>query len=205
MDTAAYGILALFMRYVFVLLSLLILLGVVRSLLSDRAKYRREMKRMPDAGYVGKWVDLDSGQVFLLQREGTIGTARQADVRLSGQGLAAIEAHFAFENGKGLRIIPERGRLLVLDGMPIEGSVYALNGSELQVGNTVLSLRLLAGLPVPQGRRAAVPEMMEDGEWIEVMPLPVDHIEGDLNAVQGQTAPYDEDGRGEMMHGEEKT
>ncbi len=195
MAAAAYGILALFMRYVFVLLALLILLGVAFELLSDRARYRREMKRLPDAGYVGKWVDLDSGQVYLLQREGTIGTARQADVRLSGQGLLPVEAHFAFVDGKGIRIIPERGRFLSLDGMPIEGSAYALNGSELQIGNTVLSLRLLAGLPVPQGRRAAVPESM-DGDWIEVMPLPVDHIEGDPDAIQAKNTPFDEDGRG---------
>lgn len=199
MASNAYEILALFMRYVFVLLGACFLLGIVRVLLRDRLHYQKEMKRLPDAGLVGKMVDLDSGQTFMLPREGLIGTSKQSDVRLSGQGLLPQEARFAFVDGKGLKIVPEKGREVLLDGVPIEGSAYALNGSEIAIGNTLFSLHMLSGLPVPQGRRASMPEVMPGSEWTEIVPLPEDRIEG--YAADDVTArdmrPFDERRKGE--------
>ncbi len=165
MAAESYEILSLLMRYVFVLLGFLILWRSFRWLRKDRRYYRSEMKRLPDAGYVGEIVDLDTGQVFPLPREGVIGSGRQADIQLSGRGIGRRMADFAFAEGKGLRIEPLRRGLFALDGCNFARTVYALHGSVLQIQRRYLKVRFFAGLDVPE--RAAEPpeEEFTGGEY----------------------------------------
>ena len=58
----AYEILALLMRYVFVLIGALVLLRAYRWMRRDARNYRREMRTLPDAGLVGEIVDLRTGK-----------------------------------------------------------------------------------------------------------------------------------------------
>ena len=162
-----YEILSLFMRYVFVLMGFIILWRAYRGLRKDQRYYRSEMKRLPDAGFVGEMVDLDSEQVFPLPREGVIGSGRQADIVVNGRGARRRMADLTFVDGKGLRIQPLcRGRFY-LDGEAFTRPVYALHGSVLRIQNTYFKVRLFAGLEVPERTAPVlpVPETEDDRDY----------------------------------------
>lgn len=149
MAESTYELLALSMRYVFVLIGLLMLWRAFRWMRRDARQYQRDMRTLPDAGLVGEMVDLQTGKAQPLPREGTIGSSRECDIRVKAPGVARSHALFAFEEGKGLKITPQRGNPVFLSGAAIRASGYALHGTQLQVGDAVLRVRLFAGLNVP--------------------------------------------------------
>ena len=165
----AYEIIALLMRYVFVLIGGLIVWRAYRWLRRDARAYKREMRSLPDAGLVGEVVNLGTGKAQPLPREGTIGSSRECDIRVKGAGVQRRHARFEFEEGKGLRLIPGRGCKLLLGDQEVRGQGYALHGTQLQIGDAVLRVRLFAGLKVP--RPAAYQENpAEELGWVDATP-----------------------------------
>ena len=149
MAESAYELLALGMRYAFVLIGALMLWRAFRWMRRDARQYRRDMRTLPDAGLVGEMVELQTGSAQPLPREGTIDSSRECDIRIRGDGVRRDHALFAFEDGKGLKITPRRGAPVLLSGTPIRSYGYALHGTQLQLGGAVLRVRLFAGLNVP--------------------------------------------------------
>lgn len=145
----AYEVLALLMRYVFVLLGVLVLWRAYRWMRRDARNYRREMRSLPDAGLVGEIVDLSSGQSQPLPREGDIGASRECDVYVKSPGVMRHHLRFAFEEGKGVLLTPARRGNTLVSGNPLTAPVYALHGTQIQLGQSRLRLRLFAGLKVP--------------------------------------------------------
>ena len=179
MSGEAYELLALLMRYVFVAIGALIAWRSFCWMQRDARAYRREMRSLPDAGLVGEIVNLATGQSQPLPREGTIGSSRECDIRIKDSGARRQHARFEFEEGKGLKIIPARHSGMLLSGVELNVPGYALHGTQLQVGNTVLRVRLFAGLKVPQP--AAYPEpdaVLASGLYMEPW-------EGDQEQAQG--------------------
>ncbi len=166
MANEAYELLAMLMRYVFVLIGCLILFRAYRWMRKDARNYKREMKRLPDAGLVGEMVDMNTGKNYPLPREGVLGSAASSDIRIRAAGVGGRHVAFAFENGKGVRITPQLRRRVFLDGQEVRGDAYALHGSQLQVGDTVLRVRLFAGLNVPHPVEYQPPEDMDDTDWL---------------------------------------
>lgn len=156
MSSEAYEILALLMRYVFVCIGLMIVWRSFRWLRRDTRAYHREMQALPDAGYIGEIVDLITGQAYPLPHEGTIGSSRTCDITVKGDGVARTHVRFEFEEGKGLKIIPLRHRPLLVNGVEACRVCFALHGTQLQIGENSLRVRLFAGLNVPHP--AAYPE-----------------------------------------------
>lgn len=150
MANEAYEILALAMRYVFVLLGALVVLRSYRWLLKDHRAHKKEMKRLPDAGLVGEIVAMDTGRAYPLPREGTVGSAHGCDIYLKRDGIRRLHATLRFTDGKGLRVIPHKNADVLVDGEPAEGNVYALHGSVLDLNGCLLRVRLFAGLNVPR-------------------------------------------------------
>ena len=150
MASEAYELLALFMRYVFVLIGLLVLLRAFRWMRRDARNYRREMRALPDAGLVGEIVDLRTGKSQPLPREGDMGASRECDIHVKGQGVMRHHLRFAFEEGKGVLITPTRRGRTLLGGRELRSPGYALHGTQLQLGQATLRVRLFAGLKVPQ-------------------------------------------------------
>ena len=150
MGETAYELLALGLRYVFVLLGGLLLLRVLMTMLSDSRAYRQMLKQLPDAGLVGEVVELASGRSQPLPREGLIGSGRNCDIRVFG--LHRREIEFAFRPGLGLKLIPVRRKHhALLDEEPlIKADAYALHGTILDIRGTRLRFRLFAGLDLPQ-------------------------------------------------------
>lgn len=164
MSSEVYEILALLMRYVFSLIGLLIVWRSFLWLRRDAKAYRREMRSLPDAGLVGEMVNLMTGEAQPLPREGTIGSSRGCDICVKGEGIQRTHARFEFEAGKGLRILPVRRSQVLLGGVLLRGAGYALHGTQLQVGNTILRVRLFAGLDVPHPAMYQEPDEVWDAD-----------------------------------------
>ena len=174
MSDQAYELLALLMRYVFVLIGLLIVWRAFRWMRRDASAYQKEIRSLPDAGLVGEIVNLTTGKAQPLPREGSIGSSRECDIRVKGSNVLRNHARFEFEEGKGLKIIPNRRGLTVLAGAAMKGPGYALHGTQLMIGENLLRVRLFAGLNVPLP--AAYPEpdaildpIEEEAPWAGLM------------------------------------
>lgn len=149
MASEAYELLALLMRYVFVGIGALILWRAYRWLRRDARQYKKAMRSLPDAGLVGEMVNLKTGESQPLPREGLIGSSGACDIRVREPGVARRHALFAFEEGKGLRVTPHLGNRVLMEGVELKGAAHALHGTQLQLGDAVLRVRLFAGLKVP--------------------------------------------------------
>ena len=149
MSGEAYELLAMLMRYVFVVLGVVIVLRVYRQLRRDSRAHKKEMKQLPDAGLVGEVVDLETGKSHPLPREGLMGSGSACDIRLKRRGVKRKHALFAFVEGKGLRIMPHLGSRVEMEGVRIKSSAYALHGTHVTLSNAHIRIRLFAGLNVP--------------------------------------------------------
>ncbi len=149
MSTEAYELLSMLMRYVFIVLGALIVLRSYRWLRRDTSAYNKEMKNLPDAGLVGEVVDLTTGKAYPLPHEGVIGSSRACDITLKGHGIARRHATFSFVPGKGLAIKPLGGNMFYIADMQMNSLAYALHGTQLDIGDKPLRVRLFAGLNVP--------------------------------------------------------
>ena len=149
MASEGYELLALFMRYVFVALGALIVWHAFRWMRKDAKAYKRQMKRLPDAGLVGEIVNLNTGERLPLPREGVMGAARSCDVRVKGSGVARKHVLFSFEEGKGLCMTPFGRRRFVMEETEMAGPAYALHGTVVCLGDVPLRVRLFAGIDAP--------------------------------------------------------
>ena len=149
MADAPYELLALGLRYWFVLLLVATLARAVWLMWGERREYNRALKRLPDAGLVGEVVELNSGKSQPLPREGLIGSGRGCDIRFPG--LHRREMEFVFRPGLGLKLIPiHRNHQSILDGEPLnKADSFALHGTVLQLRSLTLRFRLFAGLDLP--------------------------------------------------------
>lgn len=187
------------MRYFFVLIGALIVFRAFRWLQRDARAYHREMRALPDAGLVGEIVNLRTGQAQPLPREGTIGASRECDVRVKDSGILRTHARFEFEEGKGLKIIPMHAGKVVLGGLELSAPGYALHGTQLQLGDALMRVRLFAGLKVPtpaafQPDEApdALPDE-EDAPWSQAEPgFPAPFSPPEEQPFPGQGAPVSE-------------
>lgn len=190
MGDTAYELLAMGLRYVFVLLIVLALLRAGWLMLGDRREYRRTLRQLPDAGLVGEVVNLESGAAQPLPREGLMGAGRSCDIRFSR--LHRRELEFMFRPGLGVKLIPLHGKhQAMLDGEPLnKADAFALHGTVLEIRGVSLRFRLFAGLDVPQ--RAAVPyevyhEEPQDNPWEGAEPA---YTEGSMPYIApGAPAP----------------
>lgn len=180
MSGEAYELLALLMRYVFVLIGALIVIRSLIWLRRDARAYRKEMRMLPDAGRIGEIVDTATGKAQPLPREGVIGSSRACDIRVGGRNVLRQHARFEFAPGKGLRIIPARRGMTVLNGAQMRGPGYALHGAQLIIGDHALQVRLFVGLDIPTPAAYPEPDAILDAAeeavpWAEFMdssPLP---------------------------------
>ena len=190
MAESAYELMAMLMRYVFVLIGALIVWRSFRWLSRDARAYRREMRSLPDAGLVGEMVNLSTGEGQPLPREGTVGSAWDSDIRVRDSAVKRTHARFVFEEGKGLQVIPVRRARMLMSGREMDGPAYALHGTQLQIGNTVLRVRLFAGLKVPFPAEYPEPDALLGGESY------TENWEGELQdweRPQGFPAPVQEE------------
>ncbi len=149
-----YEVIALAARYWFLLLMVLIAWRSYRWYSKDRKKFKRRLKLLPDAGYVGELVVvqgddiLKRGTCLPVSREGVLGYLRGNDISVPAGGVANRHLWYSFDDVDGLLVEPLRGRMIVADGKELIGRrmrAYLAHGSTLEVGQAVMRLRMFAG------------------------------------------------------------
>jgi len=152
-----YEVLSLAARYLFSLLGMLIVLRSFFWLFSDHSERRRLRRRLPNAGLIGEMVVLSGGaglregESIPVPWEGVLGSVRSCDVFVSGDGVRRKHLLFLYEPGQGLLIRPFSGCEAIVNDTSVFSrtrpeSCPMTHGSVLQVGQTVLRLRIFAGL-----------------------------------------------------------
>ena len=149
MSSDAFELVSLGMRYWFVILGFLIVFRAARWVWHDHRAYVHTLRSLPDAGYMGEIVNLDTGAAQALPREGVMGSGKACDVQF--RGLRRRELVYEFREGKGILLMPcHKGNQILLEGAPLIGSDYALHGSRLSFPGYALRLRLFDGLDIPR-------------------------------------------------------
>lgn len=179
MNDRLYEVISLAARYWFALLGLLIVWRTFSWLRRDRRRKHKRLKQLPDAGTIGDWVvirgcaQLPAGDALPIPWEGVVGFGRGCDVVLPAPGVRAVHAFCSFEEGKGLLVLPKRGRTVVIDGTAIRNRADALehrmrHGSFIEIGDAVLRLHVLMGL----GMEHTVPRVQDEPPRRAYLPDP---------------------------------
>ena len=165
MAAETYELIALGMRYWFVLLGIIIVVRAARWSIRDYQQQERVLRALPDAGLMGEVVNLDTGESYPLPREGSLGSARSCDVCL--RGVRKRELEFSLDEGQGVILYPSHRRhQVMLDGEAIPRKAWALHGSHLSLPGYHLRFRLFSGLDIP----VAPPAAMHAGVQQEQVP-----------------------------------
>ena len=142
MPEATYEILALIMRYVFVVLVALICIRAFRWLMHDHRVHARERRQLPRAGQIGVLEFADTGERLPLSPEGLVGAGRQCDVVIRKRGLRQKHFSYRLQPRRGVEIVPCRGARVSVNGQKAQAGYYALSGALIQAGDVTLRLRL---------------------------------------------------------------
>ena len=162
MTSDLYALIALAARYWFVALIVALLFRGWRMTVADnrRAKLMREW--MGQTGCVGELI-LNPGSKkrvsYPLPREGVLGSAVSADVRIRHRDIERAHAHFELREG-GLLMKPMGRAALSVGGGFTGESVFLEDGDVLTIGKLQLMLVLF---DAPQ-------EEEEEDQWFEVEP-----------------------------------
>ncbi len=167
-----YEVIALAARYWFLFLMLLITWRSYRWYVKDRKKFKKRLRLLPDAGYIGELIVVQGDETvqkrdsFLVSREGVLGFLRNNDVSIPADGIANRHLWYSFDEVDGLRVEPLRGRMIVADGVERIGRrqhAFLTHGSLLQVGQAKLRLRLFSGFEV-EGEAEARRRPLDDAD-----------------------------------------
>ena len=169
MTEAGYEILAMLMRYVFVLLGALIVFRAYLWLYRDHLKYQQALRDRPGAGTIGELTDEQSGKSWPLYHEGTIGSSGGCDVRIRKKGLRRSHASFRLLPGKGVAFFPARHAALSVDGVEINREGIALDHSVIRAADALLRVNLRRELGIPTRTDPIPPSPEEDEEgWMRL-------------------------------------
>lgn len=154
MPREIYEIVASAARYWFLFLMGLIVFRSFRWYWKDRKEHKKQLKLMPDAGYIGEMVviqgegELNPGDTLPVPWEGILGFTRINDLCIPAEGVKNKHCLFRYEEGAGLFLQPFSGRTIEVDGIAYESrkeNAWMGHGSWLKIGQAILRLRMFAG------------------------------------------------------------
>ena len=182
MSSELYALIALAARYWFAALIVVLLFRGWRMTVSDnrRAKLIREW--MGQTGCVGEWI-ANPGEKkrvsYPIPREGVLGSARSADVRIRHRDIKRAHAHFELREG-GLLVKPLGSARLSVGGGHTGEAVFLQNGDVLTVGKLKLMLVLF---DAPDEAEEAPDEWFEVGRDMDGSDGIEDDEEGEFPAA----------------------
>lgn len=153
MPDEVYELISRGARYWFLFLMVLVVWRSMSWYLKDKKTYRKHIRFLPDAGSIGRLEiihgeDINKiGLSFPVRREGTIGTSRMNDIRITGKGIQTIHLRFHFEEKIGLLIEKaNENAFAMMDGNLLSDyPVCMLHESILNLGEVELQLLLFEG------------------------------------------------------------
>ncbi len=134
---------------------------------ADNRRARLLRGWMGQTGCVGEWIANPGGKKrvsYPSPREGVLGSAGKADVRIRHRDMARAHAHFELREG-GLVIKPMGRAQLSVGGGPTGDAVFLRDGEVLDIGKLRLML-VLFDAPVEREEAA--------DDWFEVAPEAAD-------------------------------
>ena len=138
MSSDVYELLALAMRYWFILLALLITFRAWRACVTDNRSQRLLRDWAPDAGSVGEFLVVEDprarllGQRYPVPAEGILGSGRVADVRINRRGIASRHYYMTYRDGLLL--------LTPLSPLAFPGGAVLRDGDSLEINGLTLLL-----------------------------------------------------------------
>ena len=168
MTREGYEVLALVMRYVFVLLGAWIVVRAFLWLRRDHRALMREMKAHPNPGQIGELADVKTDKRWPVCQEGLIGSAGKCDICVKKQGLRRLHATYRYVPGKGVLVTPIRRAPLTVDEVRPGRSALALSGSVLRAGDAVLRFHLDPSTGVPERTEIIPPQEDSEESWMQL-------------------------------------
>ena len=189
MSREGYEILALLMRYVFLLLGVLIVYRAYVWLYKDHRAFQRTLSEQPQIGRIGEITDEKTGKTWPLYQEGLIGSGSGCDISVRRKGLRRKHAVYRLVPGKGVLVTPVRRARLSVDDVQPRKSALALSGSVLRLGNASLVLRLNPETGIPE-RTQIIPPSEDDESWMRLFEDGADPDGSDpLSPLNGSAVP----------------
>ena len=145
MSSEVYAVAAYAMRYWFLALAVLLILRSLRYVIRDSRRLRRLRRRLPDAGSIGEWIVISSGETLPAPPEGWLGSDAACDVRIAAPDVPPQAARFYLKKD-GLHVLPFHSCTLYANGETVGREAVLVHGSTLQSGDTALQLRIFAGV-----------------------------------------------------------
>lgn len=155
MSANAYEILALAMRYVFAALMVLIVLRAWRISAVDSRRAAKLRRLSPDTGIIGEMLVVNGGERakqgmrYPVTLEGTIGSARGADIRVRHSTVRGRHAIYQMTE-EGL-FVRGHANARIRDGLGrLAREMFLQDGDILRVGGVALMLVLVDGGGEPE-------------------------------------------------------
>lgn len=199
MPAELYEIVALAARFWFLFLMVLIVWRSYRWYARERRQYKKRLRLLPDAGYIGELVVMQTtggvkqGKVFPVPFEGTLGYTGSNDLSIPAPGISNRHIWFSYDKKKGLKLIPLGRNDFAVDHLTIAQQpkgLYMAHGSRLYVGECELRLRMFAGYEVLTAHNpVSLPAMAGDERrYGQLLPDPQEPPRG-MAAWQQPDAP----------------
>ena len=172
MNTSAYELLAMGMRYVFAGLMVLIVLRALRGALTDSRRATRLRRLSPETGIIGEMLVVDgserarSGMRYPLTLEGSIGSSPSADIRVRHSSIRARHAIYQM-TARGLYVRGHANARIRRNRDPWASEILLQDGDILRIGGVRLMLVLTepGDLPEELERRIHRRDLPDFGIW----------------------------------------
>lgn len=172
MNTSAYELLAMGMRYVFAGLMLLIVLRALRGALTDSRRAAKLRRLSPETGIIGEMLVVDgserarTGMRYPLTLEGSIGSSPSADIRVRHSSIRARHAVYQMTE-RGLYVRGHANARIRRNRDPWASEIILHDGDILRIGGVRLMLVLTEAdeLPEELERRIHRRDLTDFGIW----------------------------------------
>ena len=172
MNTSAYELLAMGMRYVFAGLMLLIVLRALRGALTDSRRAAKLRRLSPETGIIGEMLVVDgserarTGMRYPLTLEGSIGSSPSADIRVRHSSIRARHAVYQMTE-RGLYVRGHANARIRRNRDPWASEILLHDGDILRIGGVRLMLVLTEANELPEEleRRIHRRDLTDFGIW----------------------------------------
>ena len=172
MNTSAYELLAMGMRYVFAGLMLLIVLRALRGALTDSRRAAKLRRLSPETGIIGEMLVVDGGERartgmrYPLTLEGSIGSSPSADIRVRHSSIRSRHAVYQMTE-RGLYVRGHANARIRRNRDPWANEILLHDGDILRIGGVRLMLVLTEAdeLPEELERRIHRRDLTDFGIW----------------------------------------
>lgn len=168
----AFDIVALAMRYWFVLIVVYILIRLIQNVMLEFSSERTAQKRA--AGYALGLLEVVEpvnsplfGHTFALKRENTIGSARKCDIRLKAKTVNPLHAAVYQKGNKVFLSDYGSKQGVLLNGRRIKRDVPLIGDDEIALGSMILLLHL-SGIEETQRNDSYYYDDEESQEYLDV-------------------------------------